>query len=146
MRIIAVRIGKLVTGPGYNNTRAEVEVSVDEGENPDAAADLARITVDREIRQTKEIDKLYTTLNGLREDVADAERELERLTRKIDLSRQIIRSNDRIQALAAAAGIPWTDAGPLLPLMEPAPAVEPQRSPARSPRECSPDEDDGVPF
>jgi hypothetical protein len=116
MKIKSIRIRELVSRPhSYGHDAAEIEAALEPGDDPaQVAADL-RALVQAENRRGRECDTLRDTLDGLRDRVRREELLLQRLQAQVVAAQEIIRSHARIQAMAEAAGIPWTDAGETLP-------------------------------
>lgn len=65
MKITYVRVGKLVSGPGFSNRSIEVEASVDEGESA--------ISVRQELELWCEAQLQGKTIDSLRSEKADLE-------------------------------------------------------------------------
>jgi hypothetical protein len=49
MKITSIRFEQLKSGPGYENQKVGVEVAIDDGESPEAAMDVARRFVSKEL-------------------------------------------------------------------------------------------------
>lgn len=107
MQIKAVRVRKLLSGPGYNHHAVEAEAVV--GDDEDAAAVREQLTawVDAELRGHREIDELREHRDSLRSEVRDLENLRDSLRHQVEQSRKIIREHTKLADLAAAQGIKY---------------------------------------
>lgn len=139
MRISAIRFGKLVSGPGFNNRKLEVEAIVDEGEDPEPVPARLEAFVDRVLGQQKEFDGLMGDLQRAREAVRSEERRYEALGADIATMRTVIQGHARLREIALREGIDIEGLNHTLPLeaIEPPPILPTRDSaPIEPPPRC----------
>jgi cell division septum initiation protein DivIVA len=105
MKLTHVRIGKLVSGPGYNNQTCAIEAQLDEGDVFDVVCDELRREIDGQIRQGEERSRLRQTLDELRADVRYLEDKRDSLNREISDNRKIIGAHAELEELARKNGL-----------------------------------------
>lgn len=105
LKITAVRVRKLMSGPGYNHHAVEAEARVDDGD--DAAEVRERLTawVDGELRGHREIEELSAHRDMLRSDVVRLEDQRDALRKDIAKGTKIIAEHDKLRGMAEAAGL-----------------------------------------
>lgn len=84
MKITAIRIGKLVSGPGFNNRRFEAEAQIDDNETPEEVRERLEAFVDDHLRVRGDVDRAHTTLREFQEAIHTAEVTLKKLNAEID--------------------------------------------------------------
>lgn len=106
MRITHMRFRKLVSRAiGYGHDAAEIEVALDDGDDPAVvSAELHRL-VDAEVRQSEERERLVGLLGEYRTEVVILEGQLSGLTKSINARRATIKQHNTFIAAAIKAGI-----------------------------------------
>ena len=106
MRITHMRFRKLVSRAiGYGHDAAEIEVALDDGDDPAVvSAELHRL-VDAEVRQGEEREKLVGTLDEYRKEVVWLECQLSGLSNSINARRATIKRHNKFIADAVKAGV-----------------------------------------
>ncbi len=83
MKITAVRVSKLVSGPGYNNTSVAAEAIVEKGDNPETVHSELCQWVDKQLGLQKDVRELNELRDELRTEVMHLERRRDSLREKI---------------------------------------------------------------
>ena len=107
MKITAIRVRKLVSGPGFNHHAIEAEAAVTDSETPDEAREALTAWIESGLRCEQEITDLRRHLDSLRHEVAQAERRVAGLREDIERGRAIIRQHTELGDLAAKQGIEY---------------------------------------
>lgn len=105
MRIISVRVRKLVSGPGYNNTAVEAEAVVVGDESPEEVHENLTAWVEGRIRGEREAAEIRASRSELYREVGELERRRDNLRGEIDANRKLIRAHADLHNLAVKNGI-----------------------------------------
>lgn len=105
MRITAVRVRKLVSGPGYNHHAIEAEAAVGPDDDPGHVYEKLAGWVDGQLRGLQEIDDLSERRDSLRYEVKRLEDRRDALRKNIDHDNAIIARHDKLRELAAQHGL-----------------------------------------
>jgi predicted RNase H-like nuclease (RuvC/YqgF family) len=109
MKITAIRIRVLRSrSTGYGHDAAEIEAQIEDGDDPDTVAAELRRRCETEVRQGAEHSRMIDTLDDLRRDLINYEREVARLKSDCDRARKAIKECEGLAELAAERGIPLT--------------------------------------
>lgn len=105
MKITSISYRSLRTGHGYNNTACEATAAVGEGDDPDRVLAELRFWVDRQVDATLKREDAYESLQRVEDRVAYANQEADRLQKKIDAQREVIKEHEKIAALCEEHGL-----------------------------------------
>lgn len=112
MKITTIRYRRLQSHDrGYGHDAVEAEAQIDEGEDAESALAELKVWVLHRLDGIREIDQHIETLDSLRYQVTDRQREYERLDAEVKKNRKIIAEHEQLATLAREKGI---DAGDLI--------------------------------
>ena len=126
MHITTIRYRRLQSHErGYGHDAVEAAAQIDAGEDPEAALAELKVWVLHRLDGIREIDRHCETLDSLRHQVVDREREKIRLDAEIKRNREIIAGHEKLAELARKEGIDGADLTHWMPL--PTPPSEEER-------------------
>ena len=105
MRITAIRIGKLESGPGFNNRRFEAEATVDDGEEPEVVSERLEAFVDQNLRQSRRLADLRESVRDLMQTSHDLQETIERQRIEMAANVEAIQKYEQLGALARERGL-----------------------------------------
>lgn len=105
MKITAIRIRRLVSGPGYNHHAVEAEAEVLDHQDPDLVHEALSSWIDRQLAIHRETDGLQERRDSLREEVHRLQQSTESQRSIIAENRCIIQSHEELSSLAQKHGI-----------------------------------------
>lgn len=105
MRFTAIRVRKLVSGPGYNNHAIEAEIAPEPWEDPDAARERLSQWIEGQLGKLRERDVLVDDVTALRREVVSLEQRRNAAQNEITATRKVIKEHDKLRELAVKNGI-----------------------------------------
>lgn len=105
MKITEVSYRSLRTGRGYNNTAVEAKAHVGDGEDPAKVLAELRFWTDKAVDDTLERENAYEKLCDIKASVAYAQEELERLQKRAQAYRNLLKEKTRLAELARNHGL-----------------------------------------
>lgn len=109
MRITAIRVGKLVSGPGFNNTRVELEAAIDSADDEDTTVGELSALCDQHVRRIQGIREMTRTTIELQEEVHRLERERDSLIGTTNRYREVVAKYERLGEMAREQGVEGAD-------------------------------------
>lgn len=105
MRITAIRVRKLISGPNFSNLAVEAEIAPEPWEDADAARERLSAWVDAQLGKMRERDVLVEDVTALRREVVSLEQRRQGMKEDIDAARKVIREHEKLRELAVKNGI-----------------------------------------
>lgn len=105
MKITHVRVGKLESGPGFNNRRVELEAVLEDGEDYLAAIDDLTVRCEAALKAERDMERLHHERHSLAVTVDSLQRQRDDLRAKVDVGYRIIDAHTKLRDLAEQSGI-----------------------------------------
>lgn len=105
MKITEVSYRALRTGHGYNNTAVEAKAEVGDGQDADAVLAELKHWVDGQVDEQLKRHDAYETLSSLGQQIVYAKSERDRLEKRVEAMREIVREHQKLADLARNHGL-----------------------------------------
>ncbi|WP_069337189.1 hypothetical protein [Sphingobium yanoikuyae] len=105
MIITEISYRSLKTGRGYNNSAVEARAQLEDGEDPDKALADLRFWVEKQVDDNLKELSAMDSLRSATDRLEGARAEAERIEKRVDAYRTILKEKPRLAELARANGL-----------------------------------------
>lgn len=101
MRITAIRVGKLISGPGFANTRVELEAAVDSADDEETTVEMLSAACDRHLARLRGVEAAPRVVA----DIEELERQRAKLRDEVQELHAIVSRHEKLARLAQALNL-----------------------------------------
>lgn len=105
MRITAIRVGKLVSGPGFANTRVELEAAVDSADDEETTVEMLSAACDRHLQRMRGEADLALRTTSLQDQLIDLTERRNRLKAEVEGYDATVEKYEQLGELAREMGL-----------------------------------------